>query len=362
MSTPKWKKFERIVAAIHVAEAKGATVTWNEDIGGRQFDVSIRFKSQFYNYLTLIECKDWADPVPAEKVDAFVTKSRKAGANKAIMVAASGFQDMALTVARENNIELFTLTKIQDMPEDMLTELIVSVLMIYPVGFIRSDNGELVCLSQDNNKLTYQMNNIKLSDMGGLSIGKVVEIYSQLLLPVRLPGVPDTGNTVKKATKRKQRGSFEFGRGTIATFPITNDEIPVSHFLYAYWMDTGRVMKPSPIDPTIFTDLGVKYDYRNDLTQESVIIPAQDLKLGFDTKWEAGRFYHNPRLKFAYYCHSITGDTAKIFLVESYQHGILMRAELEMGLDQQDHFLEITDKTEINRLRKLYEELVENDE
>lgn len=85
MSTPKWKKFERIVAAIHVAEAKGATVTWNEDIGGRQFDVAIRFKSQFYNYLTLIECKDWSDAVPAEKVDAFVTKSRKAGANKAIM-------------------------------------------------------------------------------------------------------------------------------------------------------------------------------------------------------------------------------------------------------------------------------------
>jgi hypothetical protein len=53
----KWKKFERVVAAIHVAENSGATVTWNEHINGRQFDVAIRFKFQFYDYLTLIECK-----------------------------------------------------------------------------------------------------------------------------------------------------------------------------------------------------------------------------------------------------------------------------------------------------------------
>ncbi len=51
--TPKWKKFERLVAAIHSAEQKGASVKWNDAINGRQFDVTIRFKEGFYDYLTV---------------------------------------------------------------------------------------------------------------------------------------------------------------------------------------------------------------------------------------------------------------------------------------------------------------------
>ena len=118
--TQPWQKFERVVAAIHVAEEKGATVTWNEDIEGRQFDVVIRFKFQFYEYLVLIECKDWTRPIKVEKVDAFVTKSKAAKANKAIMVSASGFQEGARKVARENGIELYKLSELREMPEDFL--------------------------------------------------------------------------------------------------------------------------------------------------------------------------------------------------------------------------------------------------
>ena len=47
MSEKKWQKFERVVAAIHLAQAKGASVTWDEHIDGRQFDVVIRFKFKF---------------------------------------------------------------------------------------------------------------------------------------------------------------------------------------------------------------------------------------------------------------------------------------------------------------------------
>ena len=82
MSDKKWKMFERIVAAIHVAEQRGATVQWGETIKGRQFDVTVRFKHGLYEYLTVVECKDYGRPVPAEKVDALVTKSRDAAATK----------------------------------------------------------------------------------------------------------------------------------------------------------------------------------------------------------------------------------------------------------------------------------------
>jgi len=34
-------------------------------------------------------------------------------------------------------------------------------------------------------------------------------------------------------------------------------------------MDTIRLMKPTLLDPTIYEDVGTKYDYKNELTQES---------------------------------------------------------------------------------------------
>ena len=50
-------------------------------------------------------------------------------------VSASGFQDGARKVARDNGIELFKLSELREMPEDLLTEAVVSFLAIYPIGF-----------------------------------------------------------------------------------------------------------------------------------------------------------------------------------------------------------------------------------
>ena len=103
------EKFERIVAAVHAAQHKGAEVVWNEHVDGRQFDVVIRFKFGFYDYLVLIECKDHKEFVKASEVDAFVTKKTDAHASKAIMVSASGFQKKARDVAKKHGIHLYTL-------------------------------------------------------------------------------------------------------------------------------------------------------------------------------------------------------------------------------------------------------------
>src|SRR5689334_8471344 len=112
------ERFERIVAAIHAAQHKGAEVIWNEDIDGRQFDVVLRFKFGFYDYLTLIECKDHKKPVEVGEIDAFVTKKADAKASKAIMVSSSGFQSRARDVAKKHGIKLYTLEYIQQVPEE----------------------------------------------------------------------------------------------------------------------------------------------------------------------------------------------------------------------------------------------------
>jgi hypothetical protein len=91
---PKWKRFEKIVAGIHMLIAKGAEVKFNDHIIGkktenrRQVDVSIRFKHTYYNYLAIVECKDYAGRVPIKEVEANKT-------------------------AGVDGIELFTLTEVK---------------------------------------------------------------------------------------------------------------------------------------------------------------------------------------------------------------------------------------------------------
>lgn len=145
MADKKWKLFERVVAAIHMAEQKGATVRWNETIKGRQFDVTVRFKHGLYEYLTVVECKDYATPVPAEKVDALVTKFRDVGADKAIMVASSSFQSGAIDVAKKHGIQLFSLKSLPEAAETYVSNALIPVLAIYDFRFqVVGSNEELV--------------------------------------------------------------------------------------------------------------------------------------------------------------------------------------------------------------------------
>ena len=119
---PKWEGFEKLVAAIHKAETEGAIVTWNEKIDGRQFDVTIRFKTGFYDYLTFIECKDCGTLVSVDKVEAFATKAKRYNANKSIMVSARGFQSGAIKAAKELNIQLFSLKQIDKQSYEWLMD------------------------------------------------------------------------------------------------------------------------------------------------------------------------------------------------------------------------------------------------
>lgn len=48
----KWKRFERIVAALNFAEIKGGAVTLNEKIAGRQFAITVRNVSRLLGIAT----------------------------------------------------------------------------------------------------------------------------------------------------------------------------------------------------------------------------------------------------------------------------------------------------------------------
>jgi len=105
----KWKKFERIVAAIHMAANRGAIVRWSKKIKGSQFDVAIRSKQGLNDCLTLAECKDYQCPIEAKEVEAFAIKSRRAKADIAVMISSSGHQRRCKKVAKGEKIVFYTL-------------------------------------------------------------------------------------------------------------------------------------------------------------------------------------------------------------------------------------------------------------
>jgi hypothetical protein len=117
---PKWKKFEKIIAGIHMLVAEGAEVKFDDHIpdrvtgDDRQIDVSVRFKQGLYDHLVIIECKDYGSRnVSMEKVEAFETKKKDVGATLGIMVSPKGFQKGAVKKAKFYNIELYTLTEVK---------------------------------------------------------------------------------------------------------------------------------------------------------------------------------------------------------------------------------------------------------
>ena len=162
MPGPDWKRFERLVAAIHHAESKGGKVNWNDVIQGRQFDVSVRFKYGLHEYLTVVECKDYASKVPVEKVDALVTKSRDVKANKAILVSANGFQSGCVEVAERYGVKLLTLNEKIDLKVEDLAQEVTPALNIYSVRFVKSGSLEEYEFEDIGGRLAYLMNQAKI--------------------------------------------------------------------------------------------------------------------------------------------------------------------------------------------------------
>jgi hypothetical protein len=360
---PKWESFERIVAAIHLAETKGANVTWNKQIDGRQFDVVIRFKVGFYEYLTLIECKDSKTPVSVEKVEAFITKAQDHKADKAVMVSASGFQSGAKESAIKHNIELYSLRQINRLPDEVLTDVFLSFVVVAPFAFRHEGNPAFI-FSPDPNILQYQLEHISFTGYGNLKIEDLIRPFIQLVHPTPLPGVPEVekeGIPWKRATEVPIKSGWRMMDGTIMILPDNGGEIPVSEFLFTYWAETVRLINPVGPDPSIFTSFGKQYEYKNELNDHVTFIDPNNLPMGLNTVLEQGKFYGQPQLRnFVYYCEKIDGEFAEMLLLRSYQFGQLVRMQRKEPLACAKSYLEITDEKDIEAAQKLLAEFIEH--
>ena len=337
-----WKEFERIVAAIHIAETKGATVVWDEQIKGRQFDVTIRFKQGLYDYLTIIECKKYTSRVSVDKVDAFATKSRDANANKSIMISSSEFQSGCIEVAERHNIELFTLTKKIQIPEDLIENTQEPALDIRNI-ILKLDGNKTHTLSEENGILEYLVTHSYLFNSN--KIYRLGDIITQNIND----NFPDEFNLPKK-----QIIDLEGDDKWFIDVPNVFNKKRIYSIQFSYEKILTRSYAGPPFDPHQVHKIHTIYELFDVARNKITTIESLGLPLGFDTIFETGKFYVSPSLGTNFFCERIDNNIAHLVLVESYAFGILVQIRFTHDIQNQSRYVEILDLKEIKRLTKMY--------
>ncbi|MGB5147696.1 MAG: restriction endonuclease [Porticoccaceae bacterium] len=339
MTKPNWKKFERLVAAINAAEQRGADVRWNDKINGRQFDVSIRFNSGLYTYLTVIECKDTKDPIRVEKVDAFVTKSRDAKANKAVMVTTSCFQAGCREVAERHGVELLILSEIAEDFAKHAVDAFTPGLNVYDVEF-GGQRGETAYEFQDRGgRLAYLMT------------------HTAVNVPHHRPCTPsDLVNqwqcTQETLPEHEAQAIIPLPDGTSLEIPF-EDPVFVSEMRFRCKLVELALTSEPFLDHKLRDSLATAYELRDPDGTLRHSARTGELPHGFDTVMEPGKFYFSPALQFFYLCKTVSNGSIRILLIESYQHGQLVQGEISIKSDYARFYMEVEDEGDLQRLERI---------
>jgi hypothetical protein len=339
MASTDWKRFERLVAAIHHAESVGAEVRWDDVIEGRQFDVTIRFKFGLHGYLTVIECKDYTGKVPVEKIDAFVTKSRDVRANKAIMVSANGFQSGCIEVAYRHGVKLLVLNEATDASVAHLVNAVTPGLNVYGVRFVATESGTEHELEDVGGRLAYLMNHARLIFPVGETTPNGLVHEWQL-------------NNPSIFTDKENDVELPLPVGAELHVPYEGS-MRVSSLRFKCSMVELLVPNQPVMDKHIWAGLAAKVELRDAAGNLEHAARLTDLQLGYDKPLETGKFYVLPSVHNHYYCDRIEGDLVHWVLVESYQHGHLIQAKLQQSLKYAGHYVEVTDERTLRRLKSM---------
>lgn len=345
-STKHWEQFERLVAAIHRRLDPAAQVRWNDSINGRQFDVTIRFRRGLYDYLTVIECKEYSSPVPVEKVEAFITKSRDVNAHQAVIASSSGFQSSAESVARRHHVVLIQLTDSAEIDLSMFGAMWgpdIDALHIQAVA-LRYLDGDRRTLREAANAMTYYVNHLSVK-AGAQTIG-LKDLISQ-----RVQILPKTAHDVYTEC------DIPLTEGAMLISPDDSEipSKPIACITIRVALTKAKTYcGPRQFDPSL---LAPGVDVQNISTGEALSVSRHGLPLGTAEHFEVGTFYEQPQLPNYYYCDQIAGDIATIYLVESFQLGSLFQAVFTVLTCHAGYYSPVVDPAIIERLRRRLAEI-----
>jgi hypothetical protein len=188
---PKWKRFEKIIHAMHQQLAPaGAIVTRDDKVMGcesqvlRQLDVTIRANIASYSLFIVIECRDERRSIDVNGIGEFATKLHDVKANKGILISTSGFTEGAVTMAQARGIA--TRTYIDTENADWRKDVAIVVLvnrheLRYQIGFANIPNYHFD-LPQN---VPFQ--EIELFSPAGEPLGRVDVIVDKLWIDEAVP-------------------------------------------------------------------------------------------------------------------------------------------------------------------------------
>ncbi len=342
MTESKWKRFERVVAAIHAAESKGAKVTWDDLIEGRQFDVTIRFDFGGYKYLTVVECKASSRAVEVGDVDAFVTKSMDVHASKAILVSTSGFQEGCSRVAQKHAVHLMTIADVDSLPPGVLRDELIPATNVYDIKVELDFPIETVAIRDERGQLMHFLRHSVVTSPSTKSrLNQVIELGIKHHWPL---------STDEKPVR------VTMPMGSMVQFEHADAARPMLACSFKCKIVSVRMLRcPSP-DPRL---LAKAYRITDVISATERTLAAINIPLGIDTTLIPGRFYDDPALEIYYYCEAINGDVATLWIVESFQHGVLWQAQFTQLTMYANQYIEVKDEAILSRLRKRLFKLIQ---
>ena len=348
---PRWKsrQYEKLTAAIHAAESQGAVVKWNELIKGRQFDVTVRSSTETGDHLTVIECKYSRKPIPVKEIEAFITKSRDAGASRAVVISASNFQSGARRVATEHGIELIELTEVQEIPEQYLEREFISVVNINQISLRCKSDGRVLTLPDSPKLLQSAVRSTVVNAYGRTaSLQQVLDKLSERF--------------EESATEEEKVGHLIFSDE--AQFRLAGQQtwINLDRITVTFQRVSARCLKFPGVDPITFEQ---SYKIRNALTGENRLVSGRDIDHGFTTELRAGNFYRDPNLRVNYACLEVGDEDVTLVHLETEQHLESFLATMIGSKECGSQLIPIEDASEIARLETIltsYLQAVEENE
>jgi hypothetical protein len=348
MSPPsdKWKHFERLVAAVHQVADRGSDVRWNELINGRQFDVTIRFRHGLYDYLTVVECKDYKTAVPVQEVEAFIVKSADVHAHHAVMASTSEFQSGAQDVARRHNVTLIQVSDSADVDPSIFGAQWAGDTPVVHIQRIELEycDGEKKRLPEASNVLTYYAQQVRIqSGSQQHSLEDAIEPHKSYFL--------NGGTEEYRACVISCAAGARVVGPDDGVVPLK----PLARIHVRARLTTARVLTgPTMFEPDL---LSPDVIVRNVATGEEKSFNRYDLKPGFNTNFDVGTFYEQLPHRIYYYCDEINGEVARLYLVESFQLGQLFQAEVTVQTQHANYFIPVSNEETIKRLRLRLERL-----
>ncbi len=344
-----WNQFEKLAAAIRIAERRGASVEWNVESEGYGFDAALQLPYGCDNYVVVVNCYDNADPVTVAQVLIFDAEAQAVGAHMAVMACATGYTQEAYELTGKCRVRLLNPEVMDRTPEEKLADVFALTLHFYDFRFMQEDGRIETAIPEEPELLSYLMRELKVK-------GPDIDTFPEQL-------IDDVKAKLRSsATAAPQRHRIPLSRGTIIVHPNTGAETRVTSFSFTYWLLAVHNLKTEGGFEKLAEDRYlIGSTLKEELAKKNATADPSRIEAGFDTTLEPGKYYYNPRFRFSYFCEAVRRGLATIVLVESRQTDQLVQARVKIRTNLAGQFVEITNRNEVERLTKMYERFAVSD-